>query len=157
MKKPFPISKLRENTKEKSSKLWRNPSPNTNPILRPCWRENDAIGNCNVPVANKFARDWIQSLSVRGATKCLRNSTEGADSLELFYQDYLQKDSKMSQILLAGQGWPKERAYMMAKKFTVEYHWAKVDSLSANQEKFTGMVDCLIFSAERGPHGVLAI
>lgn len=50
----------------------------------------------------------------------MRNSAEGEDSLELFYQDSQQKDNKMNQTVLASQGWSKERAYMMAKEFTVE-------------------------------------
>ena len=50
--------------------------------------------------------------------------------MELFYQAYLHKDNKVSQIVLADQGWSKERAYTMAKKFIVEYQWARVDPLS---------------------------
>lgn len=44
----------------------------------------------------------------------------------------------MSQTVLAGQGWSKERACTMAKEFTVECQLARVDPLSADQENSLG-------------------
>lgn len=115
-----------------------------------------ATGNCNPPRADKLARGWSQSWSVRGA-HWVRNLIEGAGRLELYNRHYLQGDYKVSWIVLAGQSWSKEAAHMMAKKFTVECQWARTDSLSVNQEKFTGMMECHSFSAESCSHWVLAV